>query len=159
MKLKMINDKWKLQRGFTLVELVVSMGILAIIFAISTIALSNIIPNTSKNTTSDSIINDLKSQQTEAMTKDSNYGVHFETNSYTLFKGDDFASGTEKFTVDLDPTIVIGDVTFPGNQVVFLAGSGDIKNYSSGSDSLTVKISQTTSSTFIKLNQYGATYQ
>lgn len=149
----------KLQKGFTLVELLVSMGILAVIFAISTINLSNIIPSTSQTTTLDILISDIRAQQTQAMTTDSSFGVHFEGTSYTLFKGTTYSSlDPANFVVNLDPTVTITNILFPGNQIVFSPGSGNVAGYVLGSDSISLTNSGGAGTKQLKINQYGATY-
>lgn len=146
-------------KGFTIVELLVSMGILAVIFAISTITLSTIIPNTSSSTSTDTLMSDLRSQQTMAMSNDSYYGVHFETNSYTLFKGNTYdPSNVSNFSVALDPTVTFANITLPGNQIVFTPGSGDVAGYLGGFDSFQIKNIQTGKTTDLRINTYGATY-
>jgi prepilin-type N-terminal cleavage/methylation domain-containing protein len=154
----MTNDKSKLQHAFTFIELLVSMGILLVIFAISTVALSTVIPNTSQATSSDALVSDMRSQQTQAMSTNSHYGIYFEGSSYTLFKGADFSSGVDKFIVTLDPTVTLTNITFPGNQVVFDPGSGDVSGYIPGSDSLEITVSQTGRMTPFRINKHGATY-
>lgn len=141
-----------------MVELLVSMGVLAVIFAISTIALSGVIPNTSQNTTYDVLISDIKAQQTRAMSTNSSFGVYFGTDSYTLFKGNSFTGGTDKFVVTLDPTITLTNVTFPDSQLVFSPGSGDVTGYTQGSDSLDITNTQIGKVTPLKINKHGATY-
>lgn len=159
MNFQIINHKFqtgKLQVGFTLVELIVSMGILAVIFAISTIVLSSVIPNTSQSNAVDFLISDVRTEQTQAMTNDSSYGIHFETTSYTIFKGTTYsASDPENYVVNLDPTLAIANVSFSGSQIVFSPGSG---NVTSGNGSLDLQNTQTGKITNIKINQYGATY-
>lgn len=151
--------KRKFHRGFTLVELLVSMGILAVVFAISTIALSSIIPNTSQSNARDSLISDIRSQQTQAMTNDASYGILFENTSYTLFKGAVYsASDPNNYVVNLDPSLLINDVTFNGKQIIFSPGTGDVSGYIQGSDGMTITNSQTGINTNIKINKYGATY-
>ncbi|HJY98252.1 MAG TPA: type II secretion system protein [Patescibacteria group bacterium] len=153
----MTNGKY-FQKGFTLIELIVSLAILGVIFAISSIVLSTIIPKTSQSNAYDLLISDIKSQQTLAMSTDSNYGIYFEGGSYTLFKGDDFNLGTEKFTVTLDATVTFTDINFPGNTIVFLAGSGDVSGYVSGSDNLNITNAQIGQVKVVRINEYGATY-
>jgi prepilin-type N-terminal cleavage/methylation domain-containing protein len=154
-----MNDGYKLQRGFTLVELLVSMAVLAIIFGISSIALSGILPSTSQSTASDVLISDIKTQQSQAMSTDSGYGIHFEANSYTLFTGEVYVQNAPtNFVVNLEPTVSFSDITLPGNVLVFSPGTGDVEGYTAGNDSFSLKNSQTNKITNIKINQYGATY-
>lgn len=151
--------KWQIQKGFTLVELMVSMAILGVLFAISSIVLSTVLPSTSQSTTNDILVSDIKAQQTQAMSNDSSYGIHFETTSYTLFKGSIFNPGdSSNFVVDLDPTVKFSNSLWPGSVIVFLPGSGDIAGYTKGSDSIDISNTQTNKITTIKLNIYGATY-
>lgn len=148
-----------MNKGFTLVELLISMAILMVIFAISTIAFSGIIPSTSQGTTYDSLISDLRLQQTQAMTTNSYFGIYFGTTSYTLFKGAVYSSSdSSNYVVSLDPTINLTSILFPGNEVVFLPGSGDIQGYVAGSNGVTISNMQTGKATPVKINIHGATY-
>ena len=154
------NDNRKLNiRGFTLVELLVSIGILAVIFAMSSIVLSRVLPSTSQSTTFDTLISDLRTQQSQAMSTDAFYGIYFGSNSYTLFSGAAYnPSSPSNFVVTLDPTVNFTNITLPGNVLVFSPGSGDVNGYLSGSDSVNITNSQTNQVTVVKINQYGATY-
>jgi prepilin-type N-terminal cleavage/methylation domain-containing protein len=148
-----------MNKGFTLVELLVSMGILVVLFAITTINISPLPSNTLQATNYDTLLSDIKSQQSQAMASNSPYGVHFESESYTLFKGGSYTQGLFANTViNLDSGIVISDVTFPNSQIVFSPGTGDASGYVTGTDGFTIKSTVTNKSTVVRLNKYGATY-
>jgi len=161
MKKKTNLSNINLCAGFTLIEVMVSIGILAILFALTTINLTRLPSTTSQSSSYDRLVSDLRSQQTRAMVSyDSPYGVYFENESYTLFTGSSYSGGTDYYTVDLDPNLTfpaIG-ITFPDSQVVFAAGSGDIINYAQGKDSVTIMNSLTNEPKTLKVNKYGATY-
>ncbi len=153
----MTNDRH--QYGFTLVELLVSIAILAVLFAITTINISPLPSNTLQSANLDTLLSDIRSQQTWSMSDDSSYGIHFGTDSYTLFKGDTYVEGVSTNTViNFDSGIVFSEVTFPNSVIVFSPGSGDITNYITGQDSFILASLATNKSTVIKINKYGATY-
>lgn len=154
-----VCNKFTTKQGFTLIELLISIGILVVLFAIVTINLSTLPSNTLEAANRDTLINDIRAQQTLAMADGVNYGIHFEDNSYTLFKGDSYTVGSAgNFVVNLDTGIRFTNITLPNSSIVFSAGSGDVVNYSSISDSFTID-NQTTGKTFeIRINKYGADY-
>lgn len=153
----MKNEKFI--RAFTLIELLVSIGILIVIFGIVSINISPVPSNTLQNTNLDTLISDIRAQQTLSMTNDSDYGIHFETNSYTLFKGSSYVYGSaSNFVVNLDSGIAFSNITFPNSVIVFSPGSGDVAGYVSGSDSFILASTVTNKSTTVKINKYGATY-
>ena len=146
-------------KGYTLIELLVSMGILAVLFAITTINISPLPSNTLQTTNLDTLLSDIRSQQTLAMTGDTSYGVHFESGSYTLFKGNSYTQGLFANTViNLDSGIVFSNITFPNSVIIFSSGSGGTPGYTAGADSFTIKSSVTNKLTVVKINKYGATY-
>lgn len=135
------------------------MGILAVIFAITTINISPLPSNTLQATNLDILLSDIKSQQTRAMTSNSAFGVHFESGSYTLFKGESYTQELSTNTIiSLDPGIVFSNVSFPNSVVVFSTGTGDVLGYTAGADSFTIKSTVTNKSTVVRINKYGATY-
>lgn len=137
MKIKSFN------LGFTMVELIVVMGIMMTLFAIGTISLSRVLPNTSQNATLDMLLADIKSQQTLAMSKNSNFGIHFNSTSYVLTPSN--------FTIGLDPTLTITNVSFTNGDLEFTKGSG---NTTAGT--FTIENNQTGKVTTVNINQYGA---
>ncbi len=148
----------RLQAGFTFPELIVSLAILGIIFVMVTINISPLPANVTQTSATDKLINNIRSQQTLAMSDALAYGIHFEEGSYTLFKGNVYIpGGPDNFIINLDEGTYIYNVTFPGN-LIFSAGSGDVQNYIAGSDSLTLGSQITDKVTVIKINKYGANY-
>ena len=99
-------------RGFTIVELLVVIGMFAILFAFSTVNLFNIQPSTSYATDESLIISDIREQAIRAMSGDSSsvasithydWGIYFETSRYTLFRGSIYnSSDPSNYVVNLD---------------------------------------------------------
>src|SRR5437763_1402091 len=111
--------------GFTLVEVLIIMGILAILFTISSLNLSNTVPQTALSNATDLLVADLKQQQLSAMTGNtegqainSNYGIYFTNEKYTLFQGSTYSIGnTSNFDVRLDD--INTSTTASGSIIVF----------------------------------------
>lgn len=159
----------KKNSGFTITELMIVIGIISILFGLSWINFTSLPSRASLQTDSVALINDLKSQQMLAMTGDmgvggteSNYGVHFETTTYTLFKGNTYTlDGAGNFPIELgNANLSFINVTFPNSSVVFKKGSGEILDYIDDQkhDSVTITDSLTGTTKTIRLNIYGATY-
>ncbi|MBZ9569857.1 prepilin-type N-terminal cleavage/methylation domain-containing protein [Patescibacteria group bacterium] len=90
--------KSKIKKGFTLVELLVIVGILVILAAISAPALRFFQRESDLANSTEEIINTLRFAQNKTLASEgaSQYGVYFDSTTsphqYTLFKGTDFAS-------------------------------------------------------------------
>lgn len=124
-------QRTKLLPGYTIAELLVVMAIFATLIGIATINLVGAKQKASLNTSIDLLIADLKNQQlktmignTEGFNTADSYGIHFNTNSYTLFKGASYDpnSGTN-FTVDLGDNVFF--VSTP-TELVFARVSGEL---------------------------------
>ena len=157
-----------MKKGFTVVELLVSIGILMVLFALTTINLTGLPSSASQSSSYDRLVSDLRSQQTMAMigydaavppAGGVSYGVHFESNSYTVFTGLSYSSiNPSNFVVRLDPNLTFKDIKFPGSQVVFETGTGDITGYVVGDDSVSITDAVTGGIKTLRLNKHGATY-
>lgn len=155
------------QRGFTIIELIVGMGIFLTILAISMVNISRLPGSSAKSSGYDLLVADIKSQQTESMMGDlndgivhDNYGIYFTVHSYTFFKGDALnPSDPANFTINLDPNISLSDITFKDSMLIFEKGSGEVINYASNQNSLSVKDDQSGEVKLLNINKYGAVYQ
>ena len=132
-----------MKNGFTLVELLLIMGIMAII---SSFAVINLVrPQTKANldSTLGVLISDLKSQQLKAMIGDgeggavNSYGIYFQSSQYTLFKGTSYSvSDPNNFVVKSQGGTTFLP-TFAGSQVVFSQRSGEVANFSGSANTIT----------------------
>lgn len=156
-----------MQKGFTLVELMVSLAILLVLFALTSVNLTRIPSSSNMEATYQTLVSDVKYQQTLAMagatgnTSDSqNFGVRFESNRYVLFTGAVYnPSDPSNFSINLDPPLSISTISFPGGVMVFSKGSGEILDYSPGNDFVSLVNGITGEIKTLRLNKNGASYE
>ncbi len=149
------------ESGFTLTELLVVIGIIAILFVLSTINLGKAQTTVSVATVTNTLLADLKNQQLLAMTGDvgsttsqQEHGIYIQLNSYTLFSDSTYTSAdSNNFTVSAGNNSLT--TTFPSNQIVFNKGDGSVDGFSPGNNTITVSGSGTTK--IITVNRFGAT--
>lgn len=146
------------QAGFTLIEVIVMVSLFLALLGLSTINLLNAQHKSYLSTTVDTFIADLKQQQLKAMTGDtegtgniSNYGVHFETTSYTLFRDIYNVANTANFVVNLSGTIQVS-TGFPSSQIIFQKGSGEVVN---APNTITFRDTASGEEKVVTINVYG----
>jgi len=142
-------------QGFTILELIITMGIFAIIASLTTINLTNSQRRVSLDSLTSTLISDLRQQQIKAMTGDtqgrssnSAYGIHFDSNQYVLFYGDSYnSSDSDNFVVPLDTNFSftnLGNVTF-----------SKISGESTGLTSIIIQDNSASNQKDVRLNNYG----
>lgn len=150
------------KKGFTLVELLVVMGIIGVLLAVSSLLLLNLIPKASLTTQAEKLVAELRNQQLRAMTGQvgsagtvQSQGMYFTSDRYVLFSGASYnVADPENFEIILDQPLQI-ESTLLNQQVVFLAGSGEIDGYDSTQDRITIRNPSSNESVSIEFNQYG----
>lgn len=150
------------QRGFTVTELILAMGIMLILLGFGTVNLLGSREKASITATVQTLIADAKQQQIKSMVRDTEgrsfnsvYGIYFESNRYTIFHDVYSSSNPENFVINLDNSIQISNVSFPGSQVIFAAGSGEIVGFVNGSNTITIRNTTNNEQKTIQLNRYG----
>lgn len=148
--------------GFTLIEMLLSIGIVAVLFLISAIVLINIIPRTNVTAATEILRAELRQQQLQAMTGKTDsggsaaeFGILIESNQYTLFPGTTYSplpSGS--VTVSLPSTISLS-TTFANSVIIFEQGTGEVLNYDANADRITISDTEGTQPVTIEINKYG----
>lgn len=152
----------KFSNGFTVVELLVIMGIALLLFLLISMSFLDARTGTALTTTADTLLSDLKLQQTKAMLGDTEgrglpdaYGIYVTANNYILFHGTTYVpNAPDNFTIKAGDGVQFR-TSFPGSTVVFATKSGEIVNFASGSSQISVKDSNTTRQKVLQLNKLG----
>lgn len=146
--------------GFTMVELLLVMGIFAILIALGSINYFSTYNQTNVGTTSDVLVADLRSAQNKAMSgsavssaRPTSWGIKFFSDRYVIFPGNSYQEGaSDNYEVNI-PSGILLSTTFPSDQVRFATGSGEILNYDSSLD--TINLVSGSSSEILELNLFG----
>ncbi len=153
----------KNQKGFSILEVILAVAVLAILLAIATMNLVGATHRTYQNTTAETLIADLKTQQIKAMNGDTegsgitgNYGIYFQPTQYVLFRGSTYSpSNPTNFAVKIPDDVNFTNILFPDSQVIFASGSGEFANFANGKNSVTIiNLTGTTQKT-VTLNRFG----
>ncbi len=151
----MRNARLHHQQGFVLVELLIVIGIAAILYGLTSMSLLNIQHRTTISTAVESVIGDLKSQQLKAMagkekpssTSSDSYGIHFDgTSTYILYHGTYSAGSSDNVSVTPDQAITFSatpaNISF--SQITGETGAADTitAQYISGSETKTILINK-----------------
>lgn len=150
----------KLRLGFTLPELILVIGIVLTLLAITSNSLLGGQHQSSLNTSLTTFIADAKAQQLKAMSGDTegrsttdSYGIYIQSNQYVLFHGTTYsAADPANSIIPLNNGLTLS-TSFPGSTLVFTKGSGEVSGYVSGSDTLTLSGPETAKT--LRFNRYG----
>lgn len=148
--------------GFTLVELIVVIGILATLLTFVTLDVLGSQRKASITSSANLLISDLATQQLKAMaganggaSVASPSGIFFGNHSYTLFSGVTYRStDPNNFVVNLDSNIEIIS-SFSGSLINFASGSGEIAGFVPGYDTIVLENTFSRDKKTIKLNRLG----
>lgn len=149
------------ESGFTLVEMLVVIVIIAVLFAIATINLGKTVTTASVTSDVNTLLADLKSQQLLAMIGEEGstntqqpHGIYIESGDYVLFADSSYVSSDpNNFPVSISPNTL--STTFPSSQVVFETGDGAVTGFSAGNNTITLTGNGTVQT--ITINRFGAT--
>ena len=133
------------KQGFTLIELLVTVGLFAFLAALSGFILINAQATPRFETSRDQLIATIRQAQTLAMGGDKadqetaqNFGIHFESDSYTLFKGSTYsASDDYNLTTQLSG-VTLSTIDVPSGNIVFEKISGEVLNWDEDNSSVTL---------------------
>jgi len=150
-------------KGFTIPELTLVVGILAILFGITTINLIGAQHKASVSSAIATLLADIKSQQAKAMTGSTEgrttadvYGIHFTSTSYVLFHSPTFNSANPANSIfNLDSGLQFTNISFPNSNIIFSQGSGEISGFINGSNTVRVASTLGTEQKTITVNRYG----
>ena len=154
------------KKGFTLIETIIVIGILSVLIVLVAPSLLNLRSNTSINTTLDTVVTDLKSQQIKAMSGDTegrgipdNYSIYIQPSSYILFHGINYSqSDTSNISIPIETQYQLS-TTFPSNKITFASGSGEIVGFLNGQNTITIREVGKSNQKVIILNKYGTITQ
>jgi prepilin-type N-terminal cleavage/methylation domain-containing protein len=157
-KSSIINHK----SGFTVIEMIIVVGLIAALLGAASLRLLNISQIASVMNSTDKLVTDIKEQQTKAMATDtsgsgvvSDYGVYFQTGSYTLFRGSSYSvSDPGNLVVSLG-TNIQSTATFPGSTLVLTKGSGEVAGFSAGQNTVTIRNTINNEQQTVTVNRYG----
>lgn len=155
------------QKGFSLIEIVIVVGISLMLFGAITFNLLRVQGNTSAESNLDKLVSDIRAQQgkamtgaTEGRTSSDNYGIYFQPDQYVLFHGAAYNQAEpSNFTVELPDDIEIQSTTLPGNTLIFSQLSGEMIGFSETENTITIRSINTNEQTSVILNRYGVIEQ
>ncbi|MDE2025409.1 MAG: type II secretion system protein [Patescibacteria group bacterium] len=150
--------------GFTIVELLVVIGIIATLFGLATINLLKTQHNASVTAATDQLMSDIRVQQTKAMSgtedvsgNENSYGIYFPPASpgtYILFRGTIYSSSdTSNFPVS--PTAITFSNNLPNHSLIFNQESGEFNGYVTGPYTIGIVNAYGTEGRTITVNRYG----
>jgi prepilin-type N-terminal cleavage/methylation domain-containing protein len=150
-------------RGFTLIELIISMSIMALLLSLITINLASSSSKASLQSTIALLITDLKQQQIKAMVGDTensgtaaSYGVFFDSSEYVLFKGSSYDANDENnFHISYGDGVVLDTVTFPNNSVIFSRIDGEVIGYGANTNAISLLQTGSQESRTLEINKIG----
>ena len=158
-----------MRRAFTLIELIIVIGIVSIFLSIIIVNLLKPVSTSSFATTLDVLVSDLRRQQLKAIQGDSNgtpglnfHGIYFSSDNYVLFSGPAYQPADPgNIIVPLNPALRFSFINLTNSEIVFASGSGESANFTppATSGDLSLVDIQSGLSKVIVINQYGVVSQ
>lgn len=151
------------EKGFTLIELLVVMAIIGALTSLTIFSFNKPQQKANLDTYLNTLASDIKSQQLKAMLGDKEgstsaqkFGLYISDTKYILFAGEDFSEGNpNNLTVQLKGAIKLG-TAFESNKLMFNRLNGELINYDSTKNTITLKDSINQEQVIIGISKQGA---
>jgi prepilin-type N-terminal cleavage/methylation domain-containing protein len=140
-------------KAYTLLELIVAMGIFTIISAVLIPFTVNFLKSNSAKSAATDLSSLIYSYQQESYggNNSKSYGFKFSNTSYTLFVGSSFAAAESTEVINLPAGITISSLNLTGGATEMVFTSGSIKPSTNG----TIRITDEFVTYEIQINQEG----
>lgn len=154
----------KLQAGITYVEVMVGLAMFSLLLTLTTINFPNIIQRASMDATVVTTVSDIKDQQLKAMVGADNvdetftsFGIHFQPDRYTLFRGSTYNNpgNATNYVVMLGDPIQFQTINLPNSQIIFSVRNGEVQNFNSAQNSITLINTVSNQQKTIQFNRLG----
>lgn len=150
-------------RGASLIELLLVMAIIGVFARLITLNLFRGQQRTSITVTRDTVVSDLRRTQLQAMQGETespgsylDYSIRFEEGRYIIFPGSVYDAGnTANQVVALDPILSFSSIDLPFSMITFARLSGDIRDFDSILNHVTLTNAQTGDSYRLTFNERG----
>jgi len=131
------------KKGFSLIEILIVVGILAFLIGAVLVIMNSFQRGKVLDSAAEEIINSLRLAQSRTLASEgaSSYGIYFENNKFTLFKGNFFNAALPDNEIhQLPPTLIISQInlTDATSSVAFARLTGYAQSYG------TIKVEMTT---------------
>jgi type II secretory pathway pseudopilin PulG len=148
------------EAGFTLIEVLLTVGLVTALCAISFASLGRPQTTTSLNVAVDTLVADLKSQQLLAMTGGQGdttaaqpHGIALANDHYTLFSAISYTSQDPgNYAVSLGPDVSLS-TTLPNAVVLFAKSSGEVQDFVNGDNIITIQ--KNSAAKTLTINRFG----
>ncbi len=142
------------QKGFTLIELLLVLGIIAIIFTATVPVFLNLYQKRDLTSQTRDLIANLEEARDKSMTDGSDFGVYFEVNSFTTFRGSSFQEADQIDEFEISENLDFSEINLAGNQIVFQSPTGEVKDYDVDHSKLVISNQAGESKSFV-INRLG----
>jgi len=149
--------------GITLIELLLVVTVIGVLMAVSSQVVQFNLSHMTLDTLTQQVISDVKYQQLAAISGKTpqggehlDYSIRFEEHRYILYPGLVYAENNPENTiVPIENGYIFSDSTFPASELSFFRLSGDVRNFSSGQNTVKIVFTQTNEARLITVNKRG----
>lgn len=152
-----------MKRGYTLIELLLVIGLLAILLSLGGVVFSNFVRQDQVQSEAEKIQNLIQEARVRTVSGYTlggelslNFGVYFDSDRYILFPGLIYSAEDDRNQVFLLPSgWRFSPIFFPGGSVVFEKVSGEVGNYDPAQNFVTLVDSRSGQAKKITVNRLG----